>query len=333
VQQPRWKRITRATDGALGELVGQVYVTRAFGPEAKQRALTLVNNLKAALRERLTSLEWMSPATRAQAIQKLNRITVKIGYPNKWRDYSALQVSDASYVGNAQRVSQFEFQRNLKKLGKPVDTTEWGMTPPTVNAYYSPSRNEIVFPAGILQTPFFDAQADDAVNYGGIGAVIGHEMTHGFDDQGRQFDADGNLRDWWTSADAKNFQARASLVATQFDTYSPVEGVHVNGKLTLGENIADLGGLKIAYLAFEKAMQGKPRKLIDGFTPEQRFFLAFAQIWRSNARPETLRLRVATDPHSPDRFRVVGPLSNLAEFSQAFPCPDTKPERSQVTIW
>ena len=334
---PRWKRVLAQTDGSLGEGLGTLYVARAFSPEAKARALALVLNLKAALHDRLQSLDWIGDDTRKQALHKLDKMTIKIGYPDRPRDYSKLAVDSPDFVTNALAARQFEFQRNLKKLGRPVDRTEWGMTAPTVNAYYRPDVNEIVFPAGILQPPFFDAQADDASNYGAIGAVIGHEMTHGFDDQGRQFDADGNLKDWWTAADKKNFQERAELVARQFDGFVAVDDLHVNGHLTLGEDIADLGGLKIAYLAFEKAQAGKPRVSIGGFTPEQRFFLAFAQVWRTNTRPEALRLRVATDPHAPARFRVLGPLANLPEFAQAFPCPAGEaapaPASETVTIW
>jgi len=334
---PRWKRVLAQTDGAAGEGLGTLYVARAFSPAAKARALSLVLNLKAALRDRLQSLDWIGADTRRQALRKLDRMTIKIGYPDHPRDYSKLVVDSPDYVLNALAARRFEFARNLKKLERPVDRTEWGMTAPTVNAYYRPDVNEIVFPAGILQPPFFDAQADDASNYGAIGAVIGHEMTHGFDDHGRQFDADGNLKDWWTPADKKNFGERADLVARQFDSFVAVDDLHVNGHLTLGEDIADLGGLKIAYLAFEKSQAGKPRVSIGGFTPEQRFFLAFAQVWRTNTRPEALRLRVATDPHAPARFRVLGPLANLPEFAQAFPCPAGEaapaPAVQTVSIW
>ncbi len=333
--QPRWKRVLGTTNGALGEGLGQLYVAQTFTPAAKARALALVLNVKSALRDRLLTLDWIGPNTRRQALYKLDKMRVKIGYPDHWRDYSKLAVDSPYYVVNVQEASTFEFNRDLAKLGKPVDRSEWGMTPPTVNAYYSPSGNEIVFPAGILQPPFFDPKADDASNYGGIGAVIGHEMTHGFDDQGRQFDAAGNLKDWWTTADKQNFQARADKVADQFDSFVAVDNLHVNGHLTLGEDIADLGGLKIAYLAFEKSQQGKPKaKLIGGFTPEQRFFLAFAQIWRQNVRPEALRLSLATDPHAPNKFRVLGPTANLPEFAAAFPCPaGDAPKVAHVNIW
>ncbi|HEX8891246.1 MAG TPA: M13 family metallopeptidase, partial [Pyrinomonadaceae bacterium] len=336
--QPRWKRVLTATDNLLGEALGQLFVERAFSPPAKAKAQEMIMNLKAALRDRIKVLDWITEATRQQALKKLDAIAVKVGYPDKWRDYSALTIDDGSYVLNAMRADEFEFQRNLNKIGKPVDRTEWSITTPTVDAYYNPNFNEIVFPAGILQPPFFDPTADDAVNYGGVGAIIGHELTHGFDDQGRQFDAEGNLKDWWTAEDAKNYNARASIVETQYNEYVPLESLHVNGKLTLGENIADLGGLKIAYLAYQKSLEGKPRPAaIDGFTPEQRFFLSFAQNWRRNTRPESVRLMLQGDPHSPPRFRVNGPVSNMPEFSQAFQCKPgdsgIRPENVQVKIW
>jgi putative endopeptidase len=336
--RPRWKRILTATDNGLGEALGQLYVERNFSPQAKAKALELVMNLKAALRDRLKVLDWISEGTRQQALKKLDAINVKIGYPDKWRDYSALNIDNSSYVTNAMRADEFEFNRNINKIGKPVDRTEWSITTPTVDAYYNPNFNEIVFPAGILQPPFFDPTADDATNYGGVGSVIGHELTHGFDDQGRQFDAEGNLKDWWTAEDQKNYNQRAAIVEAQFNEYIPIEDLHINGKLTLGENIADLGGLKIAYLAFQKSLEGKPRPpVIDGFTPEQRFFLAFAQNWRRNTRPEALRLLIATDPHSPPRFRVLGPVSNMPEFFEAFGCKagdsGIRAENIQVKIW
>jgi putative endopeptidase len=330
---PRWKQVEAATDGALGEDLGQLYVVRAFSPQAKARALAMVLNLKASLRDRIQTVDWMGPDTKKEALAKLDRLTIKVGYPDKWRDYSKFKVDAGTYVGNSMESSEYEFQRDLDKLGKPVDRTEWGMTPPTVNAYYNPAMNEIVFPAGILQPPFFDAKADDAVNYGGIGAVIGHEMTHGFDDQGRQFDSHGNLRDWWTAADAKNFSTRAQGIIAQYSGYEPLPELHLNGNLTIGENIADIGGVKIAYLALEKALGDKPRTPIDGFTPEQRFFLAFAHIWRETARPEAVRLGVATDPHSPGRFRVTGVLADTPEFKQAFHCPETTDGTAAISLW
>lgn len=334
--RPRWKRILQATDDGVGEALGQLYVDKAFGANAKSRAKQLVENLRATLRDRIAKLEWMSPETKEQALKKLNAFTVKIGYPDAWRDYSGLDVDRSSYALNVMRARAFEFNRNLKQIGKPVDRNEWGMTPPTVNAYYNPTMNEIVFPAGILQPPFFDANADDAVNYGGIGAVIGHEMTHGFDDQGRQYDAEGNLRDWWTPEDGKNYLSRAEIVEKQFDGYVVLDSLHVNGKFTLGENIADLGGLTVAYYALQMALEkeGRP-ELIDGYTPEQRFFLNWAAIWRQNVRPENQKTRLVTDPHSPGRFRCNGPISNMAEFMKAFDAPEGSPmvRSEKAKIW
>ena len=322
-QQPRWKRSLRATDGALGEAFGQLYVDEAFSPAAKAKAKEMVENLRAAYAERIMATDWMSAATKKEAIQKLNAFAVKIGYPDKWKDYSKLNITRQSALQNLFAVSEWRTQDNRSKFGKPIDRTEWGMTPPTVNAYYSPSMNEIVFPAGILQPPFYNPKADDAVNYGGIGAVIGHEMTHGFDDQGRQSDAKGNLRDWWTKEDADKFTAKADMVGKQYDAFSPLDSVHVNGKLTMGENLADIGGLTIAYQAFQKTAEAKAGQKIDGFTPNQRFFLGFAQIWRANQRPEALRQQIQTDPHSPGMYRTNGPLMNMPEFYEAFGCKDS----------
>ena len=321
-QQPRWKRSLRATDGALGEAFGQLYVDEAFSPAAKAKAKEMVENLRRAYGERIMATDWMSADTKKEAIQKLNAFAVKIGYPDKWKDYSKLKVTRQSALENLFAVSEWRTQDNLKKFGKPIDRTEWGMTPPTVNAYYNSSMNEIVFPAGILQPPFYDPKADDAVNYGGIGAVIGHEMTHGFDDQGRRSDAKGNLRDWWTKEDNDKFNAKAAMVGKQYDAFSPLDSVHVNGKLTMGENLADIGGLTIAYQAFQKTAEAKAGKKIDGFTPDQRFFLGWAQIWRTNIRPEAARQQVQTDPHSPGQFRANGPLMNMPEFYEAFGCKD-----------
>jgi putative endopeptidase len=319
--QPRWKRCVRATDRNLGEALGQVYVEKYFPPEAKAHALDMVHNLVAALRDDLKTLPWMSEQTRAAATAKLDAFGVKIGYPDKWRDYSSLKIERGAHMQNELRGAAFEFQRQLNQVGKPVDRTEWGMTPPTVNAYNRSSMNEIVFPAGILQPPFYDPKADDAVNYGGMGAVIGHEITHGFDDQGSKFDAQGNLKDWWTEEDAKNFKERATCVSDQFDGYEVEPGLHQNGKLVLGESIADLGGLTISYAAYEKSLQGKARPADkDGFTPEQRFFLGWAQVWGANTRPEYARLLTNTNPHPLPRFRGNGPLSNMAEFAKAFGC-------------
>ncbi len=320
-QQPRWRRCVQATDNALGEALGQEYVARTFGPDAKRRALEMVHNLEAVMRDRLHALEWMSDATRQQALAKLAAYANKIGYPDRWRDYAGLAVEPGPFVANLLSASEFDTGQRLAEIGKPVDRSRWGMTPPTVNAYYNPRMNEIVFPAGILQPPFFNPDADDAINYGGMGAVIGHELTHGFDDAGRQYDADGNLRDWWTQADGDRFKAQAQLVVDQFGGYVAVDTLHVNGRLTLGENLADLNGLRIAYAAFERSLAGKPRPaLIDGFTPEQRFFLGWARIWREKYRDAYARLMVGTNPHSPPRWRVDGPLSNMSEFAQAFAC-------------
>ena len=330
-QRPRWKRIIDATDAALGEDLGQLYVARAFSPEAKARALVLVQNVKAALRDDLQTLPWMSAATRAQAVAKLDSMAVKIGYPDHWRDYSQLHVDSSSYVVNGMRADEFEFQRNLSKVGKPVDRGEWGMTPRTNNAYYNAQMNDINFPAGILQPPYFDPQADDAVNYGEIGATIGHEMTHGFDDQGRQYDGQGNRRNWWTGQDAANFATRSQGIVAQYSAYSPLPGLHLNGELTQGENIADIGGLKIAYLALEKALGNSPRVKIDGFTPEQRFFIAYGQSWRTLERPEGVRVRLTSDPHSTAQFRVNGPVQDMPEFRAAFGCPP--PASVPAGVW
>ena len=316
--RPRWQRIVADTDHLLGEALGQLYVAEAFPPQAKAKAEVLVKNIRATLRERLQTLDWMSPQTRTEAVRKLDAMAVKIGYPSKWRDYGGLAVDHGLYADNVMAANVFLVRFDLDKIGKPVDRAEWDMTPPTVNAYYNPNLNEIVFPAGILQPPFFDPKADDAVNYGAIGMVIGHEMTHGFDDQGRKFDAAGNLRDWWLPQDERTYKERAAELVKQYSGYVPLDGLVVNGQLTLGENIADLGGLRIAYLALEKTLADKPVKKIDGYTPEQRFFLAYAQVWRGLMRPEAMRLQVLTNPHSPAKFRVMGPLFNMPEFMKAF---------------
>jgi predicted metalloendopeptidase len=335
---PRWKRCVASTDRALGEALGQLYVAKTFTPKAKERARMMVANLIAALREDLTTLSWMSPETRTKAIGKLEAYVRKIGYPDKWRDYEALQVGRGAYYNNAVSAGEFDFKRNLVKIGKPVDRTEWGMSPPTVNAYYNPQLNEIVFPAGILQPPFYDPKADDAFNYGGIGAVIGHEMTHGFDDQGARFDANGNLAMWWTPDDYKKFTDRTNCVVQQFDAFEVEPGLHQKGQLVVGESVADLGGLTVAYAAYKKSLQGKARpKNINGFTPEQRFFLGWAQVWAQNIRPEAARLRNATDPHPLGRFRVNGPLSNMPAFAEAFQCKDgeamVRPPDKRCQIW
>jgi len=335
--QDRWKRVARVTDASLGEALGQLYVEKVFPPEAKQRLLNMIKNIQAAFGEHIQKVDWMSETTKKQALKKLDSFVSKIGYPDKWRDYQGLEVSPESYLKNVLRANEFDFAYNINKLGRPIDRGEWGMTPPTVNAYYNPSMNEIVFPAGILRPPFFNANADDAVNYGSIGAVIGHELTHGFDDQGRQYDAQGNLNDWWTPEDGDKFKQRAEVVEKQFSAYQPLDSVFVNGKLTLGENLADLGGLSIAYTAFQKSLAGKRPAKIDGFTPEQRFFLAYAQVWRTSARDEFLRRQVLTDPHSPAEFRVNGPLSNMPEFFKAFGCKEgdkmVRPAKDRAKVW
>jgi len=320
----------------MAQALGQLYVERAFPPESKARADAIITNVKAALGDRLRDLDWMSPTTRQRALEKLDAIAVKIGYPDKWRDYSSANVGKAPFVQNWIEANRFEHRRELAKLGKPVDRGDWWMAPQMVNAYYNPSLNEIVFPAAILQPPMFDAKADDALNYGGIGMVIGHEITHGFDDGGRKFDAQGNMRDWWTAEDASRYVARAKLVEQQYNAYEGVDGLKVNGALTLGENISDVGGLKIAYLAHQKALQKSNPGKIDGLTPEQRFFLAYAQSWRRLDRPERERLIIQTDGHSPARFRVKGPIVNMPEFAKAFSCDPDKALRAQserVNIW
>jgi putative endopeptidase len=319
-QEPRWKRASRTLDRNIGEAVGQLYVEKCFPPEAKARMNDLVENLKTVFRDHLEKVDWMTDATRAKALAKFARFTQKIGYPDKFRDYSSIQVKRDDYLGNVRRAAAFEQHRRIARVGQPVDRSEWRMTPPTVNAYFNPLQNEIVFPAGILQPPFFDVSLDDAVNYGAIGVVIGHEITHGYDDEGRKYDADGNLNEWWTEADAKEFDARAQKVVDEYNAFETLPGVHVNGKLTLGENLADLGGVSIAYDALERALAREPskRKTIDGFTPEQRFFLSFAQVWRTNIRDAEARRLVTVDPHSPGRFRAVGPLVNYQEFFDAF---------------
>jgi putative endopeptidase len=333
----RWKRVVAEVDGDAGDLLAQLYVQQYFPPEAKARMIELIDNLKAALREDIASLTWMDEATKAKAVEKLGALGVKVGYPDKWRDYTGLVIDRGPYVGNVMRAQAFEVRRQLLKIGKPVDKTEWYMTAPTFNAYYAPAKNEIVFPAGILQPPVFGLSYDDASNYGSIGAVIGHEMTHGFDDRGRQYDAHGNLTDWWTTQSANNYKVRADAIVKEFDDYTVLDGLHVMGQRTEGENIADLGGLKISYLAFEKTMVGKPRTPIDGFTPEQRFFISYASYYRALVRPESRRLRIQTDPHSPEEFRTNGPLSNLPAFFEAFNVPEGAPMRRPaadlIQIW
>jgi putative endopeptidase len=333
--QPRWKRCSQSVNRNLGEALGQVYVEKYFPPEAKAHARVMVMNLTAALQRDIPVLSWMGADTKKAALGKLEAFQIKIGYPDAWRDYSALAVDKGSYLANERRAIAFENARELNKIGKPVDRGEWQMTPPTVNAYYDATMNEIVFPAGILQPPFYDAKADDAVNYGGMGAAIGHEITHGFDDEGAQFDAKGNLRDWWTKEDRKNFDERATCVQKQFDGYEVEPGLHENGKLVLGESIADLGGLAISYAAYEKSIEGKRPPALGGFTPEQRFFLGWAQVWGANMRPENARLMANTNEHPLPKFRTNGPLSNMELFATAFGCKKGDPmvRANTCKIW
>ncbi len=323
--RPRWKRCVDFTDRQLGEALGRKYVERTFGAEGKARTLKMVHEIEQSLGEDIQNLTWMTPATKQQAMVKLHAITNKIGYPDHWRDYSSVIVRRDDAIGNSDRAAAFETHRELNKIGKPVDRGEWDMTPPTVNAYYDPLMNNINFPAGILQPPFYDNHMDDAVNYGGIGMVIGHELTHGFDDEGRQFDAQGNLHDWWTEADAKAFNEREACIVDEYSSFTPIPGVHVNGKLTLGENTADNGGARIALMALMHVLAGHMPGKIDGLTPEQRYFLSFGQIWCANERPEAVRLQVQTDPHSPPKDRVNGVVENMPEFRKAFSCQPGQP--------
>jgi putative endopeptidase len=322
--EPRWKLVLDATSGSLGEAIGQLYVEKYFPPAAKERITALVMNLKASLKQRIENLSWMGPQTKQEAVAKLDNMKVKVGYPNKWRDYSTLEITSDSYVMNILNSQAFEFRYTMDKIGKPVDREEWGMTPQTVNAGYYPNKNEIVFPAGILQPPFFNLDADDAVNYGAIGMVIGHEMTHGFDNQGRQYDKDGNLRDWWTKEDSKSFEDHTAMLIDQYNKYEVLDSTFVNGKLTLGENIADLGGATIAFNAYKLSLEGKTApEPVDGHTNFQRFFLSYAQIWRTNMRDAELRRRVKIDVHSPAKVRINGVVYNMPEFYEAF--PEVKP--------
>jgi len=337
VQKERWKQMASVVDGGLGELLGQLYAEKYFTADAKKRMLDLVNNLQAVYKERIEKLDWMSADTKKKAIEKLSGFIKKIGYPDKWKEYKDVEIDKTKFYANLQSIAKHDYKERVDRVNKKVDKTEWGMTPPTVNAYYNPSFNEIVFPAGILQFPFFDKDADDAINYGGIGMVIGHEMTHGFDDQGSQYDKNGNLNVWWTKEDAAKFKAKTQAVATQYDAYTVLNGMHVNGNLTLGENIADNGGLAIAYEAFKRTEQGKGNTKIDGFTPDQRFFMSLAQIWRSKNRDETARVRINTDPHSPAMYRVNGPISNTDAWYKAFDIKPGdklyKPEDKRIRIW
>jgi putative endopeptidase len=334
---PRWQRMSALVDNNLGELLGQLYVEKYFTDAAKQRMLALVKNVQQTFSDRINRLDWMSDVTKQQAINKLNAIVNKIGFPDKWETYEGVVINRNDLEASLLSLDEWHYNDMVDHMGKPVDKTKWGMTPPTINAYYNPTNNEVVFPAGILQFPFFDFSADDAVNYGGIAAVIGHELTHGFDDQGRQYAADGNLKDWWTADDAKKFTARADQVVEQYNGFVVNDTLHVNGKLTLGENLADLGGLNIAYEAFKKTDEGKGNKKIDGFTPDQRFFLSWAQVWRSNILPEYASQLIMVDPHSPGMYRCNGPVSNIDAWYAAFDVKPGdkmyKPESERIKVW
>jgi predicted metalloendopeptidase len=336
-QQPRWQECANTVDRMLGDSLGRLFVEKHFPPEAKQRMNQLVENLRVTLREELSNADWLAPETKANAVAKLNAFVAKIGYPEKWRDYSAMKIGGANYFQNVRAAALFARNFQMAKIGKPVDRKEFGMTPPTVNAYYSPLMNEIAFPAGILQSPFFDLNADDAANYGAIGVVIGHEMGHGFDDQGSKFDAEGNLKNWWTPEDRKKFDERAACVIDQYNTLDVGEGLRHNGKLVVGEALGDLGGLTLAYKAYHRSLAGKPGPVLDGFTADQRFFLAFARVWARSHRPEDLRLRLNTDPHPIARFRAIGTLQNSPEFHQAFSCKlgdaMVRPAEKRCKLW
>jgi predicted metalloendopeptidase len=335
--RPRWKRGVAIVEQALGEVLGKLYVERHFSPESKKRMQELVDNLRVAFKDGIENLEWMSPATKAQAHQKLAKFNVKIGYPDKWRDYGKLQITPGDLVGSVKQATAFDIQFDMDKLGKPIDRTEWGMTPQTVNAYYSSTMNEIVFPAAILQPPFFNPEADDAVNYGAIGGVIGHEISHGFDDQGSRSDGEGNLRDWWTPEDKKAFEQRTGMLVEQYSGFKPIDAMTVNGKLTLGENIGDLSGLTVAYKAYQLSLKGKQAPVIDGFTGDQRFFFGWAQIWRSQFRDDYLRQMLLTDSHSPGPYRVNGVVRNMPEFHRAFSVKEGDatwlPPEKRVKVW
>jgi putative endopeptidase len=335
--QPRWKRMTALTDAQLGDAVGELYVRKYFPPEAKQRILDLVNNLQETYKERIQKLSWMSDSTKQKALLKLNAIAKKIGYPDKWKDYSSVEINKDDLIQNLKNTGHFTYRFNVNKIGKPVDRSEWFMTPPTIDAYYNPYTNDINFPAGILQPPFFYANGDDALNYGAIGVVIGHEITHGFDDQGRQYDARGNLKSWWLPADSANFRKKADLVVDQYNRSLVIDTFHINGELTQGENIADIGGVAIAYEAFKKTEEGKSMEKIDGLTPDQRFFIAYAEIWRSKWRPEFERRIVMTNPHSTPKYRVNNPISDNPAFYEAFNVkPGDKmyrPDSLRAEVW
>jgi putative endopeptidase len=333
--EPRWKRCVGYVDNDLGEALGQAYIARNFSPEAKQRAQKMVVQIEGAMGRDIDSLPWMTPATKQRALEKLHAVANKIGYPDQWRDYSALSIARDDEMDNVLRAREFEFHRQLAKIGKPVDRGEWQMTPPTVNAYYDPQMNNINFPAGVLQPPLFDARSDAAPNFGDTGATMGHELTHGFDDEGRQFDAQGNLRDWWTPEDAKAFEQRAKCISDQYSQYVILDDVKINGKLTLGEDIADLGGVILAHMAWQDDTKGLRSEPLQGFTPEQRFFIAYGQSWCASTRDETKRLRATVDPHSPDKYRANGVVSNLPEFQEAFHCKAGAPmvRENRCRVW
>jgi len=333
--KPRWKRCTEYVDDYLGEALGQAYVEKYFPPDAKQKALTIVNEIRTAMEQDINSLDWMSPATKKQALEKLHGMANKIGYPDKWRDYSKLEIVRGDNLGNVERARQFEFNRQLGKIGKPVDRGEWDMTPPTVNAYYNPQMNDINFPAGVLQPPAFDPESDAAPNYGDTGGTVGHELTHGFDDEGRQFDAKGNLRDWWTADDAKKFEQRASCISSQYSSYTIIDDIKINGKLTLGEDVADLGGVLLAYMAWKADTKDQKLESIDDLTPEQRFFVGYGQSWCGQTRDETKRLRATVDPHSPEKYRTNGVVSNMPQFQEAFHCKAGQPmvNANRCRVW
>jgi endothelin-converting enzyme/putative endopeptidase len=335
--EPRWKRCVQYTDDALGEALGQVYVREVFPPEVKQSTLRMVQLIEAAMERRINELDWMSPQTKKLAVAKLYGIRNKIGYPDKWRDYSSVAITAQDFATDVRNANRFENHRELNKIGKPVDHGEWGMTPPTVNAYYNPQMNDVNFPAGVLQPPLYDAKLDDAPNYGDTGGTIGHELTHGFDDEGSKFDAKGNLSNWWTEDDRKKFDERTKCVEDQYSEYVSVDDVHLNGKLTLGENVADLGGEILAYLAWKEATKDLHLEARDNLTPDQRFFVGFAQWACANERPEQLRVSAITDPHSPARFRVNGVVVNMPEFATAFSCkvdqPMVRPKEKVCRVW
>jgi endothelin-converting enzyme/putative endopeptidase len=335
--QPRWKRCVQYADRNLGDALGQAYVHKVFSPELKQSTLEMVQRIEAAMEQRIRGLDWMSPETKREALVKLHGIRNKIGYPDKWRDYSSVTITRDDFIGDIRNASAFEVRRNIAKIGKPVDRNEWDMSPPTVDADYNPQMNDINFPAGVLQPPLYDAKMDDAPNYGDTGGTIGHELTHGFDDEGSQFDATGNLKNWWTKADREKFDERTKCVSDQYSSYTVVDDVHINGRLTMGEDVADLGGEILAYIAWKAATKDKDLKPIDGLSPEQRFFIGYAQWDCTNERPEDLRMRAQVDPHSPAQYRINGVVVNMPEFAQAFGCkadqPMVKPTEKVCRVW